>query len=174
MAVSERTTVVGVFPDRSRAERAVRDLLNAGFTADQLGLVSRHGAVPQQGSEAVPENSPEIQDVGTVAGGVTGAVVGGLVGNALTALVVAAIPGIGPALAAGIFTVLTTTTGVAGALAGIGMSESEARTYEAAVQAGKTLVAVKVDGRYSEAVALLTEAGAEDVTRRPTEAGAAV
>src|SRR3954454_21859314 len=41
MAVSEQTTVlIGVFPDRARAEQYVAELRRAGFTDDQYGVLS--------------------------------------------------------------------------------------------------------------------------------------
>src|SRR5437899_8759448 len=102
MAASKRSVLVGVFAERGRAEQAIRELIRAGFHADQVGLLTRQekadrGATPVGDYEGV-------EAIGTVAGGITGTLVGG----ALAGAAVAGIPGIGPLLAAGLLAVLVT------------------------------------------------------------------
>ena len=41
-APQQRSTVVGVFQDRQHAEKAVSELLAAGFRKDQIGVAMRH------------------------------------------------------------------------------------------------------------------------------------
>jgi len=165
MATAERSIVVGVFRDRAPAEKAVAELRKAGFSKEQLGLVVRH--TPEEAAAGAPTGeSPEVEVIGTVAGGVTGTIAGGVLGSLLSGLVAVVVPGLGPILAAGLMAILVTGGAITGALVGMGLAEEDARAYESAVRAGHTLVVVKADGRYSEAVAILTDYGAEDVERR--------
>ena len=79
----------------------------------------------------------------------------------------------GPFIAAG---ALATTLGgaaigagvgaIAGALIGMGIPEEEARYYEEEVRGGRTLVAVRADGRLDEADGILHDHGAYDVQHR--------
>ena len=39
MAMTQRSTVVGVFPDRAHAEQALNELHNLGFRDDQIGYI---------------------------------------------------------------------------------------------------------------------------------------
>ena len=41
-AASQRSTIVGVFEDRQRADQAVGELSRAGFREDQIGVAMRH------------------------------------------------------------------------------------------------------------------------------------
>ena len=56
--------------------------------------------------------------------------------------------------------------GIVGALVGMGIPEPEAQAYQREVEAGRHLVTVKANGRYSEAVAILAANGARDVVRQ--------
>src|SRR5947209_20026131 len=101
--------VVGVFADRAEAERAVDDLVRAGFTTDQIGVVVRGGEAAHTRPVVQADVTPEE---GAAAGAVTGGVLGTLagVGVALT------IPAVGPALALGILAGVLggATLGIAG------------------------------------------------------------
>src|SRR5919202_424737 len=72
---TQRSTVVGVFRDRRRAEEAVQELHRAGFGDDQVGFAAREGEAPQ-GSEAIAEG----HEGGDAGGAAIGAAGGGLVG----------------------------------------------------------------------------------------------
>ncbi len=54
-----------------------------------------------------------------------------------------------------------------GALVSMDVPEEEARYYEREFQAGRPIVAVKADGRYQEALAILRRGGAYDLETRP-------
>jgi len=41
-ATKQHSTVVGVFKDRQQANKAVSELLKAGFRQDQIGVAMRH------------------------------------------------------------------------------------------------------------------------------------
>ncbi|MCA1644502.1 MAG: YsnF/AvaK domain-containing protein, partial [Chloroflexi bacterium] len=52
---------------------------------------------------------------------------------------------------------------ITGALVGMGVPKDEAEYYESEVKSGRTLVAVRADGRYDEAQRLLRQHGAYDI-----------
>src|SRR5947209_7685036 len=160
-----RTTAVGVFHDRAKAQQAVSELRRMGFRDDQIGVVTQNHDQHVAGAK----------DAGTKAG--EGAAIGaaaGAAGGALWALGIAA--GVFPPLglvAGGTLMAILASAGagaaavsIVGALIGLGIPEEEARYYEGEVKAGRTLVTVKADGRYDEAVATLRRFGAYDVTNR--------
>lgn len=155
----ERNTVVGVFEDRDNAQRAVADLKKAGFQDDHIGLASHERATTDTGEEA------ETGHAGT--GAVTGALAGAGVGVAWGIAVAAGLlPGIGPVIAGGALAAILASTGVgaaiggiAGALIGLGVPEEEASYYESEFKAGRTLVTVKAENRYNEALAILRRHG---------------
>ena len=151
------SVVVGVFQNDARAQEAVRALKAAGFTDDQIGVVShdRSGATTKTGAAAKGSN--------VVDGATTGLAAGAGVG-ALWALGIAAgvLPVIGPVVAGGILgSVLASAAGGAaiaglvGALIGLGLPEEDAHYYEAEFKGGRSIVTVRADGRYDEAWKIL-------------------
>ena len=171
MATTERSTAVGIFEDRDRAERAVEELGRAGFGHDQIGLAVRGGEAPREGTHPGTSEAMDLAgETGSQAsreftGALTGTAAGGLLGAAAALLV----PGIGPVLAGGLLAgalggaaVGAAAGGLLGALTGLGVSEEEARYYDQEFQAGRTIVTVKADGRYQEAVEILRRSGAYD------------
>src|SRR4051812_32292672 len=92
-----RTTVVGVFHDRGRAQAAVRELRQAGFREDQIGVVAPgHEGAEATATEQKGSHVAEGAGIGVAAGAGVGA---------LWALGIVAgfLPAIGPAVAGGIF-----------------------------------------------------------------------
>jgi hypothetical protein len=156
MATTTQTTaLIGVFPNRSRAEHFVRELKQAGFRDDQIGVLT-----PREEEQETP-----VED-SALAGALTGGTLGGLAGLALTA---GLLPGVGPVLAGGILTGLlggvaagATAGGVLGALIGLGVPEEHARRYEAEFRAGRTLVVVQGEERFGVALAILRRLEEED------------
>src|SRR5260221_1420551 len=151
-----RSTVVGVFEDRTRAQRAVEELRRAGFWEDQVGVIARH--YESAGAVTTAESGSKWEE-GAVTGAIAGAGVGGL-----WALGIAAgmLPAIGPVIAGGLLaSVLASAAGGAavaglvGALIGLGIPEDEARYYEGEFKAGRTLVAVQAEGRAPEALSIM-------------------
>jgi len=162
MNTSQRSTVVGVFNDRAQAQQAVKDLRQAGFREDQIGVVAREGE-SVAGAEHVTDKGSHV---GT--GAATGVAAGAGIG-ALWALGIAAgiLPGIGPVISGGILASILASAaggaaiaGIAGALIGLGVPEHEAQYYENEFHQGRVLVTVKADGRYDEAWAILQRHGA--------------
>jgi len=165
-----RSTVVGVFEDRARAQKAVEELRRAGFWEDQVGVIARHSN--DAGAVTTAETGSKWEE-GAVTGAIAGAGVGGL-----WALGIAAgmLPAIGPVIAGGLLaSVLASAAGGAavaglvGALIGLGVPEEEAQYYEGEFKSGRTLVTVKADGRAEEARAILRRNGAYDVVKREAD-----
>jgi hypothetical protein len=155
MSSATCSTVVGVFHERSEADRAINDLVRAGFRNDQIGVVTRD---PQ--SVAKNKGEAETQTgTGAVAGAIAGAGVGGIVG---LGVLVGVIPVIGPAIAAGtLATILSNTTGGAaiGALIGRGVPEEHAKYYDGEFQAGRVVVTVDANDRCDRARTILDNHG---------------
>ena len=161
MSVATCSTVVGVFKERSEADRAIDDLRKAGFRNDLIGVVARD----LQGQTLVQtkgETETHAAD-GAVAGAVAGAGIGGLVGLGVLAGV---IPVIGPALAAGtLATILSNAAGGAaiaglgGALIGWGVPEEHAKYYDGQLQAGRVVVTVHAADRCDRARFILESHG---------------
>jgi hypothetical protein len=162
---------VGVFSDRSNAQKAVSGLRSAGFSEREIGLVSSN-------SEGEDGNSPDADGNNAAEGAAIGAATGIGVGT-LWAIGIAAgfLPAIGPAIAGGIFASILASAasgaavgGLVGALIGLGMSEEEAEFYETEVKAGRTIVTVATEDRAAEAVKILRANGGS--VRDTTEASA--
>jgi hypothetical protein len=161
-----RTTVVGVFPDRSQAQQAVGELKRLGFRDDQIGVLGREAV----GTTTAKATAGHTEHSKVAEGAATGVAAGAGVG-ALWALGIAAgmLPAIGPVIAGGLLaSVLASAAGGAavaglvGALVGLGIPEEEAKYYEGEVKSGHTLVTVKADGRVDEVRGLFAQYGAYD------------
>lgn len=151
-------TVVGAFENESKAQAAVRDLRSAGFAESDIGIVS-----PTSSSTTAGRTSDTKAEEGAVAGVATGAALGALWGMGILA---GAIPGIGPAIAGGTLGVLLSSAGagaavagVAGALAGMGLSEKDAAYYDSEYGKGRSIVTVR-GNRGVEARTILDRNGA--------------
>jgi hypothetical protein len=168
------STVVGVFPDRSRAEEAVRELRKVGFLDSQIGVVSQERDPARAGNEpsadrATNSKLAEGSALGAAAGAGTGA---------LWALGIAAgmLPAVGWVVGGTLMAVLASAGGLAtvgtivGGLIGLGIPEEEAHYYEGEVKAGRTLVTVNADGRAAEVRSLFSRFGAYDHSTAPVAA----
>ena len=173
--------VVGLFTERARAEDAIRDLKGAGFTDEQIGVITRdrtdRAAQPTGSGGQRTKAAPDEEEVGKIleetasgmAGGasigaITGGVIGGLVGLIGSLLV----PGLGPVVVGGVLasTLLgmglgAATGGLIGALVGMGVPEEDARYFDAGFREGGTLVTVNAGARTSEAVSTMQRCGAD-------------
>ena len=162
----QRSTVVGVFEDRSHADAAISELRQAGFREDQIGVASRHA---ETGEAAETTTTGEGSHIGTgaITGALAGAGLGGLVGLGIISGV---IPALGLVIAGGTLAAILANVaggaaigGLLGALTGAGIPEEEAHYYQGEFEAGRTLVTVTADGRYDEAVTILRRHGAYDI-----------
>jgi hypothetical protein len=169
--MSDRTTVVGVFTNRTQAQDAVADLRRAGFTEQEIGVVSHDEERP----DTHAGDSGDAVTGGAVAGAAAGAGVGALWGLGIMAGLV---PAIGPVIAGGTLAAILASAatgaavaGLAGALLGMGLSREEAEYYEGEFRQGRTVVTVHTLGRADEARMILDRFGAYDYTTRPSMAG---
>ena len=165
--MTDKRAVVAVFDDRLDAERAVSDLEGAGFTDKHIGFVIRGKDAVEGGMITDAVGAKDAR--GAIAGAAGGAVIGGVLAAAAAVL----LPGVGPVLAAGILASFiggaaagTAVGGILGALAGLGISEDEARYYELAFHSGKAIVAVKAEARAADAAEILTRHGGYNLQTR--------
>ena len=106
-------TVVGVFEDRSHANKAVNELHQAGFDKDQIGLAMRHAE--GAGDVAAMEHDSHARS-GAIAGTLAGLGLGALAGLGVLAGV---IPVVGPAIAAGTLGVVLSNAAAGAGIAGL-------------------------------------------------------
>jgi hypothetical protein len=156
----EHSPAVGVFTDRTQAERAIEALERAGFTDQQIGFVRRGEGT------ATPETAAPTGKHATV-GVASGSVIGGIIGAAVSLL----IPGIGPAVAGGILAAIVgggalgaAAGGLIGAFTAMGVSTEEANYYQREFEAGRTIVTVRTEDRKQEAQDILRQYGGYNAT----------
>jgi hypothetical protein len=129
---------------RSHIEAILNRLRAAGFGDSSISVLvaqkSPDGDIEIEGHTKAPE--------GAAAGGGSGLLAGGALGW-MAGMGVLGIPGLGPFIAAGpIMAALSgaaigsATGGIIGALIGAGLSEFEAKRYEAHLQDGNALISV--------------------------------
>lgn len=155
-------------PDDVRAESVISRLQASGFSNNQVSaLFPENGKVKNLVLEK-HSKAPE----GAATGGGTGGVIGGVLGW-LVGIGSLAIPGIGPFIAAGpILAALSgaavgaATGGVIGSLVGLGVTEVEAKQYEARLKEGQILISVHANSpeEVEKARKIFNEAGASDIT----------
>jgi hypothetical protein len=148
------------------AQRAVQDLVDAGFNRDDISLIANDAA----GEYKSYTSEGDVKgNEGANFGAVTGALVG------LGAML---IPGIGPVVAAGPLVAALTGAGLgaaAGAITGgltasmidFGLDREYAGYYAEGVRRGGAMVAVRADeGRASQVESILNRHGMVDIDRR--------
>jgi hypothetical protein len=171
----KKTSVFGIYPNLTQAERAVDALVRGGFSNDDISVL----APDQQGTKDFAHEkhtkAPEGATTGMAAGGALGGTLGLLAG--IGAL---AIPGLGPFIAAGpIMGALAglgaggAVGGFVGALVGMGVPEYEAKRYEGRVKDGGVLISVhgSTSEEIKSAKAILEQTGAEDISSAGEESG---
>jgi hypothetical protein len=158
--------VTGIFSEPASAERAVHDLIESHFSAEEISIL----VADREG-----EHEEEVEhDTGIAEGATGGAAVGGALG-ALGATLVAtgvivvepelAIFATGPLLAALQGAVAGAAVGLGvGAIAGLGFWKDEAHIHAAALKRGGIIVAVPAEHEHAEhARKVFVEAGADEV-----------
>jgi hypothetical protein len=168
MAANEPGGVVALFDDRTHAERALDELIRAGFRPDQVGMAVRDGG---EAVEAPPLEPDTKESEGAVTGVVAGGTLGGLVGAALAAGMV---PGVGPVVAGGLLlgalggaAAGAAGGGLLGTLIGLNVPEEHARHFERHFHSGRTLVVVHAGDRSGEAADVLRRHGGHDGSLPP-------
>ena len=159
-------TVTAMYDSFTAAQRAVQDLVDAGFNRDDISLIANDSAGEYKSYTAEG-------DVKGNEGANFGAVTGALVG--LGAML---IPGIGPVVAAGPLVAALTGAGLgaaAGAITGgltasmidFGLDREYAGYYAEGVRRGGAMVAVRAEeGRASQVESILNRHGMVDMNRR--------
>jgi hypothetical protein len=166
-------TVVGLFDDIEDARDAVDDLVDNGFSRDDISMIARDYEGAYGEHLDTYEDEGDMTAEGAAAGALGGGLIGGLAGF-LVGVTAFAIPGVGPIVAAGpIVSALTgagigaATGGILGALVGWGIPEAEAEYYTEGVRRGGTLVGVKVsEAQVDEAIDILDDHDPVNIERR--------
>jgi hypothetical protein len=160
-----KTTVYGLYKNRSNVEEAVGILKLNGFgNADISVLIPEN----QDSKDVAPDQHITAAE-SAVTGGGSGAVVGGTLGG-LAGISLLAVPFIGPFIAAGSMLagagVGGTVGTIVGALNGMGVPDDEVKRYEGHFKGGGLLVSVHCDSleRVKRAKDLLKKTGATDVS----------
>lgn len=144
-------TVVGLFDNMEEARDVVDDLVDEGFSRNDISMIARD----YEGTYGERLEGYEDEGDAAAEGAVAGALGGGMIGGLAGLLVGASafiIPGVGPIVAAGPIAAAiagagigAATGGILGALVGWGIPEEEAEYYTEGVRRGGTLVGVKVN-----------------------------
>jgi hypothetical protein len=166
-------TVAGVFRFYQTARDAAIALRRAGFSADQVNLLSP--ASSETEIHAVPTSDTESPGVGAAIGGMLGGALGVAGGIELGIAAAVLIPGVGPILAFGLAG--AALFGAGGAVGGAalgnaadhknneGVPADEVFFYEDALRQGRSVILVlAADGSAQQrAHQLLADAGAESI-----------
>lgn len=141
-------TVIALYDDFTTARRVVEDLVDAGFSRNNISIVANDAS--GEYSRYLADHDMDEDDVSAGEGAGFGAVVGALVG-----LGAALIPGIGPVLAAGPFAAAAmaglgaaagaATGGIVAGLVDLGVPEEEANYYAEGIRRGGTMVSITTD-----------------------------
>jgi Heat induced stress protein YflT len=146
--LQDRPVRVGVFSSVEKAHRAVQNMLDAGFTKDQITVVcsdKHRERLFQEFEHQDPAGTTTPEKA--IAGGIVGAAVGGL-----AAIIAAATGGIAFLIAGGVIVAgAATFGGLVGAMMSRGVEKELANFYDQEVEAGKLLVAVEDEGRHAAA-----------------------
>lgn len=141
-------TIAGIFDSRFVADKAVGELLNEGFTKDDISLIMSEETRKKLFSSTDDEANRAAK--GAVSGAALGGAVGALIAGLTTAgalvtgggvllisgPIVAALSGAGVGAVAG---------GIAGALIRAGFAADDAERYESEIKRGKAVVIVHTD-----------------------------
>jgi hypothetical protein len=164
----KNTAVFGIYNTRTEAERAVDQVVAAGFSNEDVSVLMSDVDSSKDFAHEKNTKAPEGAATGVAAGGVVGGTLGLLAG--IGAL---AIPGVGPLIAAGPIMGALAGLGVGGAvgglvgvLVGMGIPEYEAKRYEGRVKDGGILLSVhcETSGEITRAKEVLKASGAQDVS----------
>jgi hypothetical protein len=177
MATKNRA-VFGIYSTTAETERAVNDLLQSGFSSQDVSVLMPDQQSTREFAVHKDTKAPE----GVTTGATTGGVIGGTLG-VLLGLGSLAIPGIGPLIAAGPLVAGLAGLGAGGAvggfigaLVGMGIPEYEAKRYEGRVKDGGVLLSVHCEtpGEVLRAKEVLSATGAADIAASTESASARV
>lgn len=148
-----KNATIGLFETYNKANDAVRDLEDLGYTGAEISVISKSAVMPDQEIQVENDTSEGVME-GAKAGGVIGGILGLLAGIGVVTL-----PGLGALFVTGPIAAAFGITGIAGAtvsgaltgaiagglLAGLkelGIDEPKAKMYEEKVQNGYVMVSV--------------------------------
>jgi hypothetical protein len=181
----QKNIAAAMFRDRDQAERAIRELRDAGVPDKNISVIQLHEDDSARTNDSVERTSLDDHDnkgSGTAKGLATGGAVGAIAG--LGALL---IPGIGPFIAAGALAETLgaagsaiVTSGIVGAAAGgltgalvsYGVDEEHAKYYEKRIREGGILVTVDTSDNpsaYAPTRGILRAAGGESADTEDAE-----
>lgn len=140
-------TITGVFSDKDQAERAYSDLLDRGYTSDEITVLmsdeTRKTHFKDDKSD-LGSKAMEKAGVGSAIGGTAGAIVGAIAAIGTSV----AIPGLGLVIAGPLAAGLAgagaggLTGGLIGALVGSGIPKERAEVYENRIKEGGIVLGV--------------------------------
>ncbi|MFC2949873.1 low temperature-induced protein [Virgibacillus sediminis] len=154
----DKKIIGGVFSSVDTTERAIRELKNHGYGANDISVFAQDknkvNVIEDETNTGVSTNDEgrgKNAGKGAGIGAASGGVLGGL-GGLVAGLGMLAIPGIGQIAAAGPLVSALTGAGVGaggggivGALVGAGIPEEHAKQYEGYLKDGKIIVLVEAD-----------------------------
>jgi hypothetical protein len=152
--------VIGVFDSHVRAQAAVNELRDAGFTESQIGVASKKDTI----EGAIDKTDA---DENAAAGATTGAAMG-LGAGALWGMGILAgvLPAIGPVIAGGTLAALAASAatgaaagGLAGALIGMGVSDDDVKYYDSEFSRGRIILTVDAGARAAQAQEIIARNG---------------
>jgi len=173
----KKTSVFGIYPSVTQAERGVDLLAQGGFSHNDITVLAPDHQSTKDFAHEKHTKAPEGATTGVAAGGALGGTLGLLAG--IGAL---AIPGLGPFIAAGpIMGALAglgvggAVGGLVGALVGMGIPEYEAKRYEGRLKDGGVLLSVHcaTADEITRAKKILEQSGADDIASAGEQAGEA-
>jgi hypothetical protein len=146
---AQKKMVTAVFRDRANAQLAYDELISRGYTPKEINVLmsdaTRAAYYPTQ-HETIKPGSAAVE--GIAAGGVIGTAVGATLAAIAAIAPAVAFPGLGIVIAGPVVAALAgggagaVAGGVLGGLIGLGIPESNAKAYEAALRAGGVVVGV--------------------------------
>ena len=173
-------TILALYDDLATAQATVQDLVNAGFSRENISIVANDTTGEYSKYMATHPADGTDDHVGPGEGSAFGAAVGALTG-ALVALGALVIPGIGPVIAAGPLVAGLAgaatgalaggaTGGIVGGLLSMGVPNDEAGFYAEGVRRGGTLVSATVSDEWANRVEnIMNQHYPVDIERRAAQ-----
>jgi hypothetical protein len=147
---------VGVIPERTDVELALRELKKAGFPLDKISVIARKGSEEFKDIDGTPiyHHPNNKAKKGLTTGAITGGTVGGIFGLLIGFGTMTIVPGIGHVIFAGTAahtiataiaggTLGTVAGGLLGGLIGLGIPEERAKIYHQQVVNGYYLLIIE-------------------------------
>lgn len=165
--------VLGLFKETAVKQQAVLDLKQAGFTDDEISIISqtdKNTEVTESMREDIQETARETAGAGALGGGAVGTIIGLTAGVSVALVTGPLVAALGiAAIGAGIG---ATYGGIFGTLIGMGIGEEDVHRYLEGIRRGESLVAVKVNpDQTAEVAGILRQHNASGVMVRHDSVG---